>query len=208
MVQGAVYDAVNAIDGGYQPYLVQPPSNPYGLEGGGRGNAAFACSWVLMICPACSRGSSRRCSRSLRRLHSTAVPDDPPGSKAAGAAPSARPTASGDARRAGERRPLRPPPDLVRRHDAGRLAADAAILRSTTPRRGSATCCRSSSRARRCSAPTGRIALTSAAYARGLQRGEGARLAHEHDPNRRSRPTRRSSGRTMLAPSGTGSSAR
>ena len=28
MVQGAVYDAVNAIDRGHQPYLVQPPSNP------------------------------------------------------------------------------------------------------------------------------------------------------------------------------------
>src|SRR5213083_544253 len=27
MVQGAVYDAVNAIDRGHQPYLVQPPSN-------------------------------------------------------------------------------------------------------------------------------------------------------------------------------------
>src|SRR5436309_15364763 len=28
MVQGAVYDAVNAIDRGYQPYLVQPNANP------------------------------------------------------------------------------------------------------------------------------------------------------------------------------------
>src|SRR5512132_83851 len=27
MVQGAVYDAVNAIDRGYQPYLVQPSAN-------------------------------------------------------------------------------------------------------------------------------------------------------------------------------------
>src|SRR5262249_58144395 len=27
MVQGAVYDAVNAIDRGHQPYLAQPPSN-------------------------------------------------------------------------------------------------------------------------------------------------------------------------------------
>jgi hypothetical protein len=27
MVQGAVYDAVNAIDGGHQPYLVAPPAN-------------------------------------------------------------------------------------------------------------------------------------------------------------------------------------
>jgi hypothetical protein len=29
MVQGAVYDAVNAIDGGYQPYLVRPSANPW-----------------------------------------------------------------------------------------------------------------------------------------------------------------------------------
>src|SRR5438552_18908118 len=28
MVHGAVYDAVNAIDRGHQPYLAQPPSNP------------------------------------------------------------------------------------------------------------------------------------------------------------------------------------
>jgi hypothetical protein len=28
MVQGAVYDAVNAIDGGYRPYLVKPTANP------------------------------------------------------------------------------------------------------------------------------------------------------------------------------------
>src|SRR6266542_5443432 len=28
MVQGAVYDAVNAIDQGHQPYLSEPPSNP------------------------------------------------------------------------------------------------------------------------------------------------------------------------------------
>ena len=28
MVQGAVYDAVNGIDGGYRPYLAKPPSQP------------------------------------------------------------------------------------------------------------------------------------------------------------------------------------
>src|SRR4030095_17259724 len=28
IVQGGVYDAVNAIDRGYQPYLVQPNANP------------------------------------------------------------------------------------------------------------------------------------------------------------------------------------
>src|SRR4051812_44029760 len=29
MVQGAVYDAVNGIDGGYEPYLVRPRANPW-----------------------------------------------------------------------------------------------------------------------------------------------------------------------------------
>jgi hypothetical protein len=28
MVHGAIYDAVNAIDGGHQPYLAQPPASP------------------------------------------------------------------------------------------------------------------------------------------------------------------------------------
>jgi len=51
MVQGAVYDAVNAIDRRTRkrPPLQRPPS---------------ACSWALMISPACSQHSSRRCSRS------------------------------------------------------------------------------------------------------------------------------------------------
>jgi hypothetical protein len=38
MVQGAVYDAVNAIDRGHHPYLSQPPSNPTDSKGGGRGD--------------------------------------------------------------------------------------------------------------------------------------------------------------------------
>src|SRR4029079_4067813 len=29
MVHGAVYDAVNAIDGGHEPYLVAPPARPW-----------------------------------------------------------------------------------------------------------------------------------------------------------------------------------
>ena len=38
MVQGAVYDAVNAIDRGHQPYLVAASFKSDGLEGGGRGD--------------------------------------------------------------------------------------------------------------------------------------------------------------------------
>ena len=36
MVHGAVYDAVNAIDGGYEPYLGAPSADRHGVEGRGR----------------------------------------------------------------------------------------------------------------------------------------------------------------------------
>src|SRR6266511_2058601 len=41
MVQGAVYDAVNAIDGGHQPYLVAPPANPGASQDAAAATAAF-----------------------------------------------------------------------------------------------------------------------------------------------------------------------
>src|SRR5918995_7375244 len=41
MVQGAVYDAVNAIDGGHEPYLVSPPANPSDSKEAAVATAAF-----------------------------------------------------------------------------------------------------------------------------------------------------------------------
>jgi hypothetical protein len=41
MVQGAVYDAVNAIDGGYQPYLVKPEANPWDSKDAAVATAAY-----------------------------------------------------------------------------------------------------------------------------------------------------------------------
>jgi hypothetical protein len=41
MVQGAVYDAVNAIDGGYQPYLVAPAADPSDSKEAAAATAAF-----------------------------------------------------------------------------------------------------------------------------------------------------------------------
>jgi hypothetical protein len=41
MVQGAVYDAVNAIDGGHQPYLVAPPADPSDSKEAAAATAAF-----------------------------------------------------------------------------------------------------------------------------------------------------------------------
>jgi hypothetical protein len=45
MVQGAVYDTVNAIDGGYQPYLVAPPANP----GDSKEAAAAAAAFRVLV---------------------------------------------------------------------------------------------------------------------------------------------------------------
>ena len=41
MVQGAVYDAVNAIDRGHRPYLVQPNANPTDSKAAAAATAAF-----------------------------------------------------------------------------------------------------------------------------------------------------------------------
>ena len=41
MVQGAVYDAVNAIDRGHQPYLAQPNANPTDSKEAAAATAAF-----------------------------------------------------------------------------------------------------------------------------------------------------------------------
>jgi hypothetical protein len=41
MVQGAVYDAVNAIDDGYTPYLVRPRANPWDSKEAAVAAAAF-----------------------------------------------------------------------------------------------------------------------------------------------------------------------
>jgi hypothetical protein len=41
MVQGAVYDAVNGIEGGYQPYLVRPAANPWDSTSAAVATAAY-----------------------------------------------------------------------------------------------------------------------------------------------------------------------
>ena len=41
MVQGAVYDAVNGIDRGYQPYLIMPRANPWDSKDAAVATAAY-----------------------------------------------------------------------------------------------------------------------------------------------------------------------
>jgi len=77
MVQGAAYDAVNAIDRGYQPYLVQPPSNPTDSKEAAAATAAFRV--LVGIFP-----GQAGTLQPIYDAYIEALPDNPPGSKAAG----------------------------------------------------------------------------------------------------------------------------
>src|SRR5499427_10635326 len=79
MVQGAVYDAVNAIDRGHQPYLVQPPSNPTDSKEAATAAAAFRV--LVGIFP-----GQIGTLQPLYDAYIAALPDNPPGSRAAGIA--------------------------------------------------------------------------------------------------------------------------
>jgi hypothetical protein len=79
MVQGAVYDAVNAIDRGHRPYLVQPNAN----ESDSKDAAAATASYQVLIglFPA-----QQPILEPIYNSYIDALPDDPPGSKTAGIA--------------------------------------------------------------------------------------------------------------------------
>src|SRR5437762_7672002 len=79
MVHGAVYDAVNAIDRGHQPYLVQPPSNP--TDSKEAATAASAFRVLVGLFP-----DQVGTLQPLYDAYIAALPDNPPGSKAAGIA--------------------------------------------------------------------------------------------------------------------------
>src|SRR6266705_6089322 len=79
MVQGAVYDAVNAIDRGYQPYLVQPSSNPTDSKEAAAASAAFRV--LVGLFP-----EQLGTLQPLYDAYIAALPDNPPGSRAAGVA--------------------------------------------------------------------------------------------------------------------------
>jgi hypothetical protein len=79
MVHGAVYDAVNAIDRGHRPYLVQPNANATDSKEA----ATVAAAYQVLI------GLFPNQQPTLQQLYDnyiTGLPDNPPGSKAAGIA--------------------------------------------------------------------------------------------------------------------------
>ena len=198
MVEGAVYDAVNAIDGG-SPALSPRPS-------GDRRTAVVLAG----------RGGGHRGARRARRDRAGTAGDDRrplriatlAGITDAFKAQGARsgPPRPGDARVPPERRV----PGAVRlrardRSRRRRLAA-ASRRRRTTPTPGSATRSRSSSRARRSSARTGRTRSRATRTRRTSTRSRSsARSTARREP--RTRRTPRSSGSSRRSRSGTASPA-
>jgi hypothetical protein len=79
MVQGAVYDAVNAIDRGHQPYLVEPAANPWDSKEAAAATAAFR---VLVGLFPGQLGTLQP----LYDSYIAGLPDEPAGSKSAGIA--------------------------------------------------------------------------------------------------------------------------
>ena len=77
MVQGAVYDAVNAIDRGHRPVLVQPPSNPTDSKEAAAATAAYQV--LIGLFP-----GQQPTLQVLYNNYIAGLPDNPPGSRAAG----------------------------------------------------------------------------------------------------------------------------
>jgi PAP2 superfamily len=85
MVQGAVYDAVNAIDRGHQPYLVQPPSNPTDSKEAAAATAAFRVLVGFPDLPGLFPAQLPTLQPQYD-AYIAGLPDDPPGSRDAGIA--------------------------------------------------------------------------------------------------------------------------
>jgi len=79
MVQGAVYDAVNAIDRGHRPYLTQPPARPTDSKDAAAATSAFRV--LAGLFPA-----QQPTLQTLYDASLAVVPDTPPGAKAGGIA--------------------------------------------------------------------------------------------------------------------------
>jgi len=75
MVQGAVYDAVNAIDGGHEPYLSGLPSMPAASEAAAVATAAHDVLVALPPLPPNSPDAMRANVAELYRLYMLDIPD-------------------------------------------------------------------------------------------------------------------------------------
>src|SRR5947208_2191321 len=85
MVQRAVYDAVNAIDRGHQPYLPEPPSNPTDSKEAAAATAAFRVLVGFPDLPGLFPAQLPTLQPQYD-AYIAGLPDNPPGSRANGVA--------------------------------------------------------------------------------------------------------------------------
>jgi hypothetical protein len=79
IVQGAVYDAANAIDGGYQPYLTKPAANPWDSKSAAAATAAYKV--LIGLFP-----GQEAALKPVYDAYIAGLPDVPAGSRDAGVA--------------------------------------------------------------------------------------------------------------------------
>ena len=130
MVQGAVYDAVNAIDGGHDGYLLTSRvGSPFDSKEAAAATAAYR---VLLSLPGAQKSALDAAVRGVARRHRRRRPEDPRHRRGRGGG-------CGDDRGAHGRRPLRAGRLPARPAGPGRLGAGAARASSTTPTPGCGT---------------------------------------------------------------------
>src|SRR5881396_2644121 len=83
MVQGAVYDAVNAIDRGYRPYLVEPNANPTDSKEAAAATGAFRVLVGFADLPGLFPAQLPTLQPQYD-AYIAGLPDNPPGSRGAG----------------------------------------------------------------------------------------------------------------------------
>ena len=195
MVQGAVYDAVNAIDRGHRPYLVTPPAKRSDSKDAAAATAAFRVLAALFP-------SQLSTLQPLYDASLAAVPDT---RREARRDRRRRRRRRHDARRPRQRRPLRPVHVPVSAPSQARGARRRRSSPSTRPV-GRKRAAIPRAQRRRCIRTDPPNALTSPAYARTSTRSRSsARSAARPAPPIRPRP--RSSGKTTGPRCGTASSA-
>ena len=187
MVQGAVYDAVNAIDRGYEPYLIdldQVGAQPWGSQDAAAATAAYRVLRAIVDRPA-TPGSTRPTSRPWGRLRTT-----PSCRRASTRGKPPLPRCSPRARVTASSRRSCPASVSTRRLAADRLAGRAGLRSRRLDRQPEAVPDRQP-----VAVP---LEGPEQAHERGLREGvrggEGDRRFEQHDPHRR--PDRR---RSLLA---------
>ena len=183
MVHGAIYDAVNAIDGGHEPYLAGPVRAGHGLKAAAVAQAAHDVLFGFDD-PDADRTASGRGSTTMLAASLAGRPR--PGHRQDRRHHDRRPGGGRDAAGPGQRRPQRDRRPVGCRHRPRRVAAGAAALQ---PRGGPLRRCHAAHPQEHGPAPDrGPARPDERAVHHRIQRGQAPRGPGRLDAGRRRRP--------------------